>query len=148
MVRLCPNINFAGHPPSPPQICAVEFYYRRASKFNKNDGSKRNFAWTFYLHNAMPPSNIEPVGPPWPSQGPQQIQNGQKIHVFRIFWPLDGVEITQKCRFWTPSVPKHRNQHLTRLSAPKDGRTLQKVCGPLLPKCVVHFYPGNLVRLG
>ena len=73
---------------------------------------------------------------------------GSKIHVFRIFWPLDGVKITRKRRFWTRSVPKHRNRHLTRLSTPKDGRTLQKVCGPLLPKSVVHFYPGNLVRLG
>ena len=30
---------------------------------------------------------------------------GPKIHVFRIFWPLHGVEITRKCRFWTRSVP-------------------------------------------
>ena len=27
-------------------------------------------------------------------------QFGSKIHVFHIFWPLDGVEITRKCRFF------------------------------------------------
>ena len=64
---------------------------------------------------------------------------------FRIFWSLDGVKITRKCRFWTRSVPKHRNRHLTRLSTPKDGRTLQKVCGPLLPKSEVRL---GYVRLG
>ena len=49
----------------------------------------------------MPPSNIRPMGPPSPPQEPQKIQNGPKIHVFRIFWSLDGVEITQKRHFWT-----------------------------------------------
>ena len=78
----------------------------------------------------------------------QKIQNGPNIKVFRIFWPLDGVKSTRKHRFWTRNVPKHRNRHPTRLSTPKDGRTLQKVWGPLLPKSVVHFYPGYLVRLG
>ena len=112
-------------------------------KFSKNNGSEQNFAWTFYLHNAMPPSNIGPVGPPSPPRDPKKSKMAQKY----IFWPLDGVEITRKCRFWTRSVTKHRNRHLTRLSIPKDGRTLQKVCGPLLPKSVVNFYPGNLVRL-
>ena len=76
-------------------------------KFSKNDGSERNFTWTFYLHNAMPPSNIGPVGPP---------PGALKIHVFHIFWTLDGVEITRKRHFWTSSVPKHMNRHLTRLS--------------------------------
>ena len=39
-----------------------------------------------------------------------------KKRVFRQFWPLDGVEISQKHRFWTRSVQLPLFRHLARLS--------------------------------
>ena len=35
-------------------------------------------------------------------------------------------KIARKRRVWTRIVPKHKNIHLTSLSFPKNGRTLQK----------------------
>ena len=62
--------------------------------------------------------------------GPNLVQ---KMHVFSIFWRLDGVENTRKCRFWTRSLPKHRHRHLTRLSTPQNGKTLRSLTK--MPNC-------------
>ena len=73
-------------------------------------------------------------------------QFGAKIHVFRIFRPLDGVEITRKCRFWIGHDWLPLFWPLTHFSSPSGDET---VAGPLFwGLSGQKFDPGPIWLLG